>query len=232
MNLKRIASFVLSVAIIFGCTTIVYAKETEVKESEYGIIVIGDSRTVGMKKVVDTKEENIFFTAKVGEGYNWFVKTGEVEAKSFIKNNSDIDNWVVVSNLGVNDLGNVDKYSKEYIIFKQNLESDFDNKDIKLCILSVNPVDESKCKSVSNSEIEKFNNSIKKVATSNEIYFIDSYKLVENILKTDDGLHYANSTYNGLYSYIKQSVEIISVNNDTIFLSSKSSKNYTEVSIK
>lgn len=95
-----------------------------------GIIFIGDSRTVGMSKSVAI-EDNVFFVAKVGQGYDWFCSTA-IDAAEDIINSNDCDNWVIITNLGVNDLGNVEKYKAKY---KELLEGDW--KDYSFYITSV-----------------------------------------------------------------------------------------------
>ena len=91
--------------------SLIFIMPVEAAEST-GIVFIGDSRTVGMSKSVDI-EDNIFFVAKVGQGYDWFCNTAIDEVDDIISRN-DFDNWMIITNLGVNDLSNVEKYKAKY----------------------------------------------------------------------------------------------------------------------
>ena len=155
------------------------------EDKNYGIIFVGDSRTVGMETAVksDSNLDNVYFVAKVGKGYNWFSEYGVDRVNHIIETNTDVTNWQVVTNLGVNDLGNVDKYVDTY---DELLATEWTNVD--LYYLSVNPVDESKCTSVNNEDIIKFNEKIKKQGN-----YINSYEFVKSHMVTRDGLHYSNS---------------------------------------
>lgn len=168
-----------------------------IEDIETGIIFIGDSRTVGMGKAVQN-EDNVYFIAKVGEGYSWMVNTAIPEVDEVINENNDIDKWIIVSNYGVNDLRNIDKYVDKYNELENNEWSDYN-----LYIMSVNPVDENKCHSVSNDNIDKFNNKIKE----NSFNYIDTNNITSEIMQTQDGLHYDNSTYISIYDYTMRCLE-------------------------
>ena len=59
-----------------------YSKE----DDSVGTIFIGDSRTVGLNKAVDIEaEDRQFVVAKVGKGYDWFIKSALPEIKEIKK---------------------------------------------------------------------------------------------------------------------------------------------------
>ena len=160
-------------------------------ETTKDIIFIGDSRTVGMDKIVRFSDnENFYKVAEVGKGYDWLVtealpKIDKIEANSL--------DCTEVYLLGVNDLGNVDKYTEW---FKARAV------DHNIVVVSVNPVENYK--SVSNYSISNFN---AKIAESG-VNYIDTNTTMQDIpyKKTTDGLHYNKKTYQYLYKILLTSL--------------------------
>lgn len=156
-----------------------------------GYIFVGDSRTVGVSQAVD-KDENVFFVAEVGKGYDWFCETALNEVDSIIDNNAK-DNWVIVSSLGVNDLSNVEKYKLKY---KELCEGNW--KDYDFYIVSVTCIDESKYKgTVTNDAILEFNRQMRYYKN-----FIDIFDISRQEIVTKDGLHYTSDVYAELYDEV------------------------------
>lgn len=156
-------------------------------------IFVGDSRTVGLGNAVGISSKCI---AKVGEGYDWFVSTGEAKLKKMLKANPKA---TVVFNLGVNDVANYNLYITRY----KALMKSYPN--AKFYFMSVNPIDKKynwgwfTCTELQ-SYIKKFNSAIKK-AFPNQ--YIDCYTyLTKNKFETVDGLHYTTATYKQIYNYI------------------------------
>lgn len=147
------------------------------------IVFIGDSRTVGLSNVVTNSK--ITFLAEIGKGLSWLK---EQNISKFNKNNT-----LILVNLGVNDLGNIDKY----VSYLKSL-------NIKnLYYISVYPVDEYKESlngySIENNSIEKFNNIIKE-----NFNYIDVYSyLKDNGFETKDGIHYENSSYIDIFNFLR-----------------------------
>lgn len=172
-----------------------YESATIERPDTTGIIFIGDSRTVGMNNTVNIDSvENQWVVAKVGMGYNWLISDGWVQAQQIMYDNSQIGNWKLIFNLGVNDLGNIDKYKDFYL----------ENNDrYDITVVSVNPtVDEYN--GVQCSDIEKFNEKITEIPN---IEYIDTYdELVQTGYNAPDGLHYDSKTYNKIYSIIMNEV--------------------------
>ena len=161
-----------------------------------GYIFIGDSRTVGMHNAVKDCDD-IFFVAKDSKGYKWLCDEAVDDVKSIMSSHG-YSNWVLISNLGVNDLGNIDKYEKKY---KDLVSSDW--KDCKLYLTSVTCIDKSKYRgSVTNSEIQKFNKQLGYYKN-----YIDIYELSVDILDTQDGLHYSNAMYQELFNNIMMQIK-------------------------
>lgn len=163
-------------------------KQKERKEVKK--IFIGDSRFVGMEAYTSTGD-NEEYIAKISQGYNYLSKEAMILAESKITDKYD---YKIIIGLGVNDLGNIDKY----IDFYNNL-------DIKaeIYIVSVNPIDYHK--TISNDNISEFNNRVKNEVSG--IKFIDTYSfLMKTGYGTDDGLHYNTSTYKKIKDYIDKEI--------------------------
>ncbi len=84
-------------------------KVSMINESSTGYIYIGDSRFAGMQAVMP-ENENTFVVAEVGKGVSWFCSAG-YEAIQKIRKENDYEDWVYILNLGVNDIGNVERWA-------------------------------------------------------------------------------------------------------------------------
>lgn len=163
-------------------------------EVNTGYIFLGDSRTVGMDMAVDIGEDDsMFVVAKVGEGYKWMVDKGLPEVCDIIEEHPEYGEWVLITNLGVNDLCNKQKYADAY----EQLSELFD-----VYCVSVNP-----CKgsySNLNSKIDSFNETISKLDC---VTYIDTCSsLRKDGFSSKDGLHYGKSTYRKIYDMILDEV--------------------------
>ncbi len=156
-------------------------------------VFVGDSRTVQMENAVGTG--NNVWISKVGQGYSWF------------KNQIDlIDDYAgsgtkVIINMGVNDLANASKYIK---LINSYMDS-WTEQGITVYYAAVTPVYDGI--SVSNSQIETFNQKMQEGLDS-RITWIDGYSyLVSTGFSSSDGLHYNNATYRSLYSFYTSTIE-------------------------
>ncbi|MBQ9243124.1 MAG: LysM peptidoglycan-binding domain-containing protein [Proteobacteria bacterium] len=152
------------------------------------LVVIGDSRTVGLQAFGGLSAGQII--AEVGKGYSWLVNNALPQAKQ-----SGLTSYVIL--LGVNDLGNAESYIKKY--------TDLMNSGISLTIVNVGPINEAKAKEkgykVTESQIVDFNN---KIASVEGARVIDLYSYMkDNGFETSDGLHYSVSTYKNIVSFLQ-----------------------------
>lgn len=153
-------------------------------------IFIGDSRFVGMGDSLEPSA-NEEYIAKVGQGYNYLSKEAYDIAKRDLDNNY---RYKIVIGLGINDLGNIDKY----IEFYNNI-----NINAEVYIVSVNPIAYHNV--ISNNSIELFNNRIKKEVLG--VKYIDTYNyLMKTGYRTTDGLHYTADTYKKIKDYIDKEI--------------------------
>ena len=155
------------------------------------LIYVGDSRIVGMKDTINDSSSK--FISEVGVGYDWLKNTASSSIDNELKDNS---NSIVILSLGVNDLQNID----DYISFYDELIKKYSSN--KFYILSVNPFDESKTSSngysVTNKDINKFNDKLKSKFASN---YIDTNNGISTF-DTDDGVHYNSETYKKINDYV------------------------------
>ena len=163
-----------------------------VESNNTNVMFVGDSRTVGMNKygIIDNSYEVI---AKVGEGHD-YLQDNLTRILSATNSN-------IIINLGVNDLGNVNKYIGTYRALS-NLTDSSNN----IYIVSVNPVEDYP--TVTNEQIENFNNKIKELCESTDrLTYIDTYSIIKNETGyTVDGLHYNKTCYTEIYNLITYAV--------------------------
>lgn len=172
--------------------------------SGYDSVIIGDSRTVGMYTAVCNKplvSDNI---DDVVSDTRWIAKTGSTlkfaqDSWEKAKNNVNKESSKLIILMGVNDL-NASGYQRLLSSAKDSMD--------KVFFVSVNPVIEGKGgSSVTNAQIQSFNNSMKNFCESNGIFYIDTYNNVLLELQSNpecsrDGLHYNTALYTKIYKMV------------------------------
>lgn len=160
-----------------------------ISERVDNVIYVGDSRFVGMDSY--TKKGGDFLVAKVSMGYSWFTSDAMSSIQSIKAANPNVKDWTIVSNLGVNDLYNINNYISKY----QEMQNNGDN----IIVVSVNPTDKSH--SSLNSEIDDFNDKLK----SSGLTYIDTNSVLKSDgFETSDGLHYKKDTYIKIWNEINK----------------------------
>lgn len=167
-------------------------------DSEDSILLVGDSRTVGLHNA--TQNEDFSYLAKISMGYNWLVDgTSNYNTSELIETYLECNpTATVVFNLGVNDLyqkGNYCYYIKELV--KNHPEA-------MICYLSVNPT--SKSYSNMNSQIDDFNNYLVKNLPENVVWIDSNSYLTGSGFYAPDGLHYDNATYEKILDVMLKSL--------------------------
>ena len=167
----------------------------EARKVVNGYIFVGDSRFVGMDNICDIDSNSKYFVvAKVGEGYDWLIDEAIPQMNKIRDENKNITSWNLVINLGINDLYNLNKYKDIYDNFSL---------DYNIYVVSVNPIERHK--SITNKDIEEFNNALKSV---NKSIYIDTYKYLKTKgYSTTDGLHYTNDTYKKIFEFIDKNID-------------------------
>ncbi|SFB88288.1 SH3 domain-containing protein [Butyrivibrio sp. YAB3001] len=151
-------------------------------------LFVGDSRTVQLEMAIGSNDKA--YIAKVGEGYSYFKNTAIPAISEYAGNGT-----TMIINFGVNDLKNASKYVK---LINDNID-EWTNAGITVYYSAVTPV--GSCQSVSNSQIESFNSTLKEGLDA-RVHWIDSYSYLQQVgFNSSDGLHYNKDTYKNLYSY-------------------------------
>ena len=159
-----------------------------------GYIFIGDSRIVGMEQALSEREkENIKFIAEVGVGIK-LLQTVENQIQEIIKENEEMQ-WIIICNLGVNDLDNAEKYAKIY--------QEMSEKYADFHVVSVNPVIENNTHYATNDKIKTFNDLIQQ----QDFSYIDTNSQIINDFQSIDGLHYSKETYKKIFQIIMEQIK-------------------------
>ena len=189
--------------------------------STSNIIMVGDSRTVGLCSAVYNgsncetlgyKNGKNTFIAKTSMGYDWLNNTAGPSLKNKLKENSKS---TVFINLGTNDLFDAEKYAKYY----NQLAKDY--KDANIIAVSVTPIIDSEVQYAPETEndanVVKFNKKLKS-KLSQDVVYCDAYSQVKGKVKTTgDGVHYDNQSYKLIDNAMKNCLKGSSSTNNTSF---------------
>lgn len=164
--------------------------ETAVSDNYIPLIWAGDSRTLGMQNAM--RNDDIYIGAS-GEGYHWLKEYGLPIIKEAIADNPQSP---VIFNFGVNDHANLSLYLACY----EEITADYPNTDFYF--LSVNPIEPTVCKNITNEEISDFNAHLQEAYPA---AYLDSYTyLMVNEITTIDGIHYSEEGYQQIYAYVAE----------------------------
>ena len=201
---KTLTLFILSLLLSILPVWTVHGKELHTPHCDTGYLWVGDSRFVGMDAVVKVSEkENNFVIAKTGQGLDWFKKEAIPKIEDIFEEYPEKEKWYLISNLGVNDLKNAEKYITCY----DELVSCHEDMDLTLILVSVNPVDNGKARTYGydgtwlSLNIPLFND----VLQNTDYTYIDTNTiLTEKGFSTVDGIHYTDMTYELIYDTIQK----------------------------
>lgn len=189
------------------------------------VLIIGDSR---MELINNDKNNlgvpsNFIFKAQSGARITWLYQVGLPWLREQIKIINDNYNYIVLFNLGVNDLNSsteVKELAKKYFdVYKHVIEK---NKNITFYFLSVNRVDESVIEKYfpdqkrTNKKIESFNQHFIDKINQEKLYnvkYCDSYNTLN--IKFYDGLHFDFNTNEKIIDYLIN--DCIKLNNFNTF---------------
>lgn len=181
-----------AIAALFETEAPVSARISEPAADSLPFIWVGDSRTIGMQNAMDNED---CYIGAAGEGYHWFKETGLSLLQETMK---DYPQSPVIFNFGVNDYDNLALYLSLY----KEIVSEYP--DTHFYFLSVNPIEPTICKNITNEEICDFNAHLK--ADYPDTY-LDSYTyLMVNEVATIDGIHYSEEGYRQIYEYATEQI--------------------------
>lgn len=152
-----------------------------------GTIYVGDSRFNGMEMYL--KKGEGYIVAKDSMGYKWFINEALPTIENIKNSHPEIENWTLVSGLGINDLYNINNYVQAY---KNLSECGY-----RVVALSVNPTNKKSDKL--NDEINKFN----LVLSNSDLEYVDLCNHLRQVgFETVDGVHYDKATYTEIWNEI------------------------------
>ena len=152
------------------------------------VLIIGDSRSVMMKNA--TGGGGCSWICQNSKGYKWLETTALPEADELIGSGTK-----VVIALGVNDVGNVNRYAA----LVNAKAAEWAERGASTYYVSVNPVTDNA--RVSEAQVEFFNNKIKEQLSG--IKWIDTHSyLMNDGFNATDGVHYDNPTSKKIFQAI------------------------------
>ncbi|WP_176757563.1 SGNH/GDSL hydrolase family protein [Pseudobutyrivibrio xylanivorans] len=171
------------------------------EQSTRQLVIIGDSRTVGMKSAVG-KNANIW-SAKVGMGLAWMKNVGVPSVEDSINENTD-----VVILMGVNDVRSL-SYTDKYVSYINEKAAAWTTLGANVYYVSVNPMafETKSYPGITNSLIEKWNTKMQDGLSEN-VHYIDTYSTMLGNVSSKDGIHYSKNTYKTIYTLINQGIII------------------------
>ena len=169
------------------------------EQADRQLVIIGDSRTVGMESAVG-QNKNIW-SAKVGIGLSWMKSTGVPAVEANINSNTD-----VVILMGVNDVLSP-SYTDKYIDYINEKADAWTALGAHVYYVSVNPMayETRAYPGITNTAIETWNTKMQ-AGLSKNVRYIDTYTEMLGNVESRDGIHYFNSTYKEIYDLINQDI--------------------------
>lgn len=163
------------------------------------IIFIGDSRTVGMEKIIGY-DDNLW-SAKEGIGFYWMNSVGVPQIKQYVGENTR-----VVFLMGVNDVYDITRIDA-YTTYFQALMEQWQPLGAKMYYVSVNPItwDAVAYGKITNEKIELWN-EVMAESLPEGMYYIDTYSEIYGQVYAGDGLHYDADSYRLIYRLILQDI--------------------------
>ena len=185
------------------------------KQETPHVIVMGDSRTVGLYCSMNYSAqefpahlfyhigpehwanfENTTFVAKGGEGYAWLEVYGLARSVSLLQENSVFVVW-----FGVNDLARVESY----VNYINGAGLSF---GVPVYYMTIGPCDGNWAEN--NPAVESFN-AVLKTKLHPAVHVIDTYSFIKSGMDsgqfgTLDGLHYNYETCRAIYQYMIEEI--------------------------
>lgn len=172
------------------------------KASNYGVIVLGDSRTEYLNYFA-TKMPNEFFVYGYGMGYDWMVLVGIPQVNQIMASHPEYSRWKIVNYMGYNDPHRIN----EYVAMYQNMQSTtWVNCQVYYMSLAAandsnlynynlrNGVAPEKMQNTWNADVVAFNQQI---YAQFPFQYIDIYTpMLTSGYVPEDGIHYATAPAN------------------------------------
>ena len=180
------------------------------------VVIVGDSRTMLMKKNIGSMVKRTAFIFQNGGGLGWLQNTGYKNLKKLIEGRKE--KTAVVFNMGVNDMWRV----SSYISFYKKVAPVLKKKNCDLYIASVNPIDIKRMQqkgwgrlASSPATVVAFNKKLREGVPASYTWISTYAYLMKNgwtsgCSGNGDGLHYTKAVYQRIYNCI---VSALNANN-------------------
>lgn len=185
------------------------------------VFMVGDSRTMYMKKHVGERVRKTTFIYKNGGGLTWLKQHGYRRLLKSVRKHRKYAKktgkpMAVVLNFGVNNL----TMAGRYVPYYRSIAPELKKLGCRLFIMSVNPYDPVKARAnryhtlpASSSAVVSFNRTLKS-GTEKYYTWINTY---DYLMKTGwvtgggipggDGLHYMKPTSEKIYNYMIRAID-------------------------
>lgn len=186
------------------------------------LIIVGDSRTVGMAQALGATQVATdvycynnyeYFIAKVGEGYNWLSSTAVNLINQYKTQKTALVFW-----LGINDYA---MRNDQYNLYAQLIQSNAGGWGCDLYYGDITPLRNGK----DDTTIQTFNNTLKQ-RLAGGVTWISLWSLVKQMgdsaFAGSDTIHYNSDTSKAIYQQIKNSVGSIGVSKTIVSAGSSS----------
>ncbi|MDO4623485.1 MAG: SGNH/GDSL hydrolase family protein [Eubacteriales bacterium] len=181
------------------------ARRGSIRESVNGrkVIMIGDSRAVGMGMAVDPEAETCIWSCLGGMGYNWMVSQGVPAIESLIDGKTDI-----IVSMGVNDAwdGMADEFLPRYVEYMNAKALEWKKLGARTYYVSVNPIRQQYQLGqylVDDNSVVYWNTYMKRNLSS-DVIWIETYETIRDHVDYADDIHYRDTTYKEIYDLMLQ----------------------------
>lgn len=211
MREKKQHRHILLPVLILAAAAAVIACLVLIKHTEKGkLILVGDSRTVGMywavtgdfgsEDICVTDDNGNLWSAKSGMGLSWMEETGMPQAEEQMQGG---DSLVIL--MGVNDIaGNAT--AQDYLDYFREKAADWQEHGVSVYYCSVTPVRKDPGNGITNEKIDAWNETIRD-GLPDSITYLDTASIINGIIDFADDLHYEYSTYRTIFEAIKEGVQ-------------------------
>ncbi len=175
-------------------------------EKSRHLVLIGDSRTVGMywaltgskdlHEVQLVEDDDTVWSCKEGIGLDWMKESGVPFTAPYIDGDAD-----VVILMGVNDIGGAYS-STDYCVYLNEMGITWTDAGAEVYYVSVNPVDGALANGLSNERIDAWNREMQD-GLGEAFYYIDTNAQINDHINFKDQLHYKDDTNLEIYQLIR-----------------------------
>ena len=163
-----------------------------------GYIFVGDSRLKGVDMYGGLSKNNpdIWSLSAVSRNYSYLNSKADKDITAIMTSNPQVTKWYEVYCLGVNDMGNLQKYIAWY-----------KNRALAHNVILTAVPPTKKCKRIPNSSIEAFNASL--IGTGLPYLDLYTYLTGTGVQTGKDGIHYTNATCQTAAGYLAAAVRLL-----------------------